>query len=314
MKLALAICTFGGLNFTKLAVRSILETYAGKPEDLAILVIVGKHDDTETFEWVQREASKDDRFHWLRHCRNYGFSASCNDMMDFAFINWMREPFDGLVIMGNDVVAYPGAIKALTDAAEAMPDCDTFSGWQLDARSLVARYPEARQYFKGGDLKFTDFDARPWELHRETRDGIADGQMCDVQNFTLFRRSAFAKAGYFDTGYAFNAFYGDNDFCLRNHLIGVKSCTVNGAGFFHFTSRTARQEPSRAETHDRYFQLNEHYYRLKWGGLPGHETFALPFNGAEMIQFGDVTVRNQGLKISSRADETAIIDYWSKRG
>lgn len=299
--------TFGNLGFSKLAIRGIKETYTGHPDNIAFAVVVGKPGDFATSEWVREERASDKRFNFNEHKINRGFAASCNDLWDFA----LTRGFDNLVIIGNDVVPYPGAVEAMIKAAEERPEFDVFSGSQFDAKSLVARYPEARKFFSGSELAFTDFSARPWELHTEPpQDGIAEGQMCDVQNFTMFRRSAFEKIGYFDPNYAFNSYFSDNDQCRRASLGGVISCTLKRAGFFHFVSRCMNQERRRNE-HDRYFQANERYYHVKWGGPVGGEKFTVPFNG-KALEIAPGVIAPSGIKIGSRLHEDAMIEMWAK--
>lgn len=312
MKSVIGICTFGLLGFSKLAVRSIYETYTGKPDDLAICVIVGKPGDTATSQWVRECRASDPRFHWLEHETNVGFPAACNDMIDFA----RTRGFDNLIIQGNDVIAYPRAIDALIECA-ATTDYEWVSASQYDARSLFNEFPEARPFFKRSELIFTDFDARPWDLKLPhvlaLKPEVRGHSMCDVQNLTLFKRSALDKLGYYDVNTFPNGYMGDNDMCYRAVQLGVKGCALPHSAFFHFVSRCMHQEPSRAAIHDTCFQRNSQFYQIKWGGLPDAEKFKLPFDGKTHYKLGaGDPIVNQGLKIATRDDEARCIEFWSR--
>lgn len=302
MKTLIGICTFGGINFSKLAYRSIMET-ASEPVDVAI--IVGKPGDVQTGEWATELAKHSThRVHVCFHKINLGFPVACNDMIDLA----RNNGYDNLIIMGNDVVAYPGAIDAMIREA-ARGEWEWICGSQFDSKSLYERYPEIRHYFHGPNLEFRDFDARPWEIHKEVAaPAVEPGVIRDVQNLTLFRVSAFDRLGYFDASYWPNGYYSDNCYCLSANRIGVKSCVLAHAPFYHAWSRTIHQGEGRPN--GKYFDRNGQYYDAKWGGNVNKERYSLPFDG-QPYQLCDGVVLEPTLKIGSREQEPAIVQYWS---
>lgn len=252
------IVSYGGLPFLELALKSIQET-ATKAVD--IRVVTAKPGDTEmsTFLFMRGIPQK-------IHTKNKGFPASVNDLYDAAFVgDGVNDgQYDHLIICGNDVVVMPGAIDAMINCAER-ESYEMVCGSEFNSRFLVENYPEARQFFHGENLIFTDFNARPWELHKERRTGIEPHQRKDIRNFTLFKRSAFEKVGYADVGFVKNGYYEDNQFCERCDHLGVSACGLLDAPFFHFWSRSIHQNVDR--DHGKWFGLNKERFD-EWKANP----------------------------------------------
>lgn len=300
MRTLLGIVCFGNHNFTELTLRAIRDTVKS---EVSTLVVVGKPGDA-----VSINTAFDFHTAIMPHTENKGFPASLNDIYDWAFVN---GEFDNVLFMGNDVVPYHGAIDAMIGAAES-PEWEMFCASEFNSQNLVARYPEARKYFAGPNLNFTDFSARPWELHKDFRSpGIEPNTMKDIRNMTLFKRSVFEKIGYADVNFWPGGYFEDNDYCTRAMRAGVKACGLPHAAFFHFWSRTIHQ--GSGSTAPAHFQRNELFYQNKWGGGFGNETFTLPFGGHSPDLGASGIKLPATLKISDRADEARIIEYWRTR-
>lgn len=312
MKTIIGICTFGNLRFSELTVNSVFETV--KEHDVEIALIVGKPGDAETLEWAkQKRESSGGRLHYLPHKQNMGFPSACNDMWDIS------RGFDNLIIMGNDVIAYPGAIDKMIATAE-QTDWEWICASMFDAKSLVNHYPELKKYFTGEGMAFTDFDTRPWEAHAANVMAIPDtvgaNVFSDVQNLCLFKRSVFDKIGYFDANFWPNGYFSDNDYARSAVNAGLKGCALPAAVYFHFWSRTIHQETGPRSLQ---FERNLEFYRTKWGGDFGHETFTVPFNGqpyelptSRNLPCGPITIPGTA-KITSRDDEKRVASYWASR-
>lgn len=283
-KTLIGIVSYGGLPFLELALRSIQETTS----QVDVCVIVAKPGDEEMHRFLSER-----KIIHLVHTQNKGFPASVNDLYAFAFegsafwgekIVWATQPYDNLIIMGNDVVALPGAIDAMIRTADTT-DYEMVCGSEFNSRFLVDQYPEARPFFQGDNLIFTDFAARPWELHKERRIGIEPHARKDIRNFTLFKRSAFEKVGYADVSFWPNGYFEDNQHCERCDHLGVSACGLLDAPFFHFWSRTVHQGENRE--HGKWFGLNKERY--------------------------DEWKANPVWKIDSREGEAEMIKKWSSR-
>ncbi|GEM_PF-2626296 len=308
MSTLIGIVTFGNLDFTKLAVRAIRETVS---EPVDICIVVGKPDDHATMDWAITMPS----LTWIVHEKNRGFPASINDIYDIAWQDWS---YDNLILVGNDVVAYPGAIDAMLACAR-----ETHYEWicasQYDAASLVRDYPWVGRYFEGERMTYTDFAARPWDLHLprieelnqlDAASAIEHGSIKDVRNLCLFKRSVFEKIGYADVNFWPGGYFEDNDYCTRARIAGIRACGLRTASYFHFWSRTIHQGPKGAE-HHRQFRANEQFYKTKWGGSFEKEQWSLPFGGQpHRLCDGVQLPATNG--IFSREDEPRIIEYWAK--
>lgn len=310
-KTLIGIVSYGGLPFLEMALRSIQET-AKTPVN--VCVVVAKPGDGEMRDFlIQRQV-----LHFT-HYENKGFPASVNDLYEAAFVHHGsrqaaifrdagKMEYDNLIICGNDVVAMPGAIDAMIHTADTT-DYEMVCGSEFNSRFLVDNYPKARRYFRGENLLFDDFTARPWELHQERRSGIEPHARKDIRNFTLFKRSAFEKAGYADVNFFPNGYAEDNDYALRCDKLGVSACGLLDAPFFHFWSRTIHQNAQR--DHGTFFNRNMGHYVHKWGGPVGGERYAQPYDGRGMELAPGIFLRPD-MKIDSREQEAAIIEYWSK--
>lgn len=296
----IGIVSYSGLPFLELAVRSIQET---AKSEVGIRVITAKPGDTEMSTWLFVRGIPQ-----KIHTENRGFPASVNDLLDAAFVGdgVSDGNYDQIILMGNDVVAMPGAIDAMIRTADES-EYEMVCGSEFDSRFLVANYPEARQFFHGENNTFTDFGSRPWEMHKDFREGIEPDTRKDIRNFTLFKRSAFEKSGYADVGFFCNGYYEDLDACRRMDKLGVKACGLKEAAFFHFWSRSIHQNVSR--DHNKFYRQNAWLYHEKWGGDWGTEKYDLPYHG-DPFQLAPGLILPPALKISTRDQEDAIIEYW----
>ncbi len=278
MKVLVGCVTFGNKNFSELAINSIKDTTA-HPVDF--FVIVGKPGDTETIEWLERE-----QIPYKAHDQNYGFPYSLNDIYDYA---WKENDYDALIVVGNDIVAYPFCIDSMIHLAETT-EYQVVSSLQVDVRSFVSLYPRTAKYF-GDDYKITDFSHQCWTLFDQysPTPEIADMQLFDIQNCCLYKKKVFEVIGYTDVGF-YPAYYIDNDYARRIVNSGIRTCSLVNARFFHFWSRTIKQETGGTTHHQ--FDNNRKYYVFKWGGDFGKETKLAP------------------ILINTREGELEIINYW----
>jgi GT2 family glycosyltransferase len=279
-KTVVGFVTFGNLPFTKLTVESIRDTTVNHPIDF--FGVIGKPDDTETEEWF-----KESNIPYIKHFQNYGFPWSVNDLYDYA---WVNNDYDNLIIVGNDIAAYPYCIDSLIELADTS-DYEVISALQLDVRAFCDMFPETRSCFDGEDYKIYDLSVKCWDKFKDYSPelSIAEMQLFDIQNCCLYKRDCFNKIGYTDVNF-YPAYYIDNDYARRIVKSGLHCCSLVNARFFHFWSRTIKQGTGGSS--NRFFENNRRYYILKWGGDFGKET------------------RDAPILIDSRIGELQIIDYW----
>jgi hypothetical protein len=103
-----AFCTFGLLQFTKLAVESIRNTVKN---EFDLFVVVGKPDDFETKQWLDEQNISN-----IMHTENMGFPVALNDIYDYA---WKTNNYKHLILLGNDVILYDYAGDSLINLANS---------------------------------------------------------------------------------------------------------------------------------------------------------------------------------------------------
>ena len=89
-------------------------------------------------------------------------------------------------------------------------------------------------------------------------------------------------------------------------LAGVLSCTAINGIYFHFWSRTIKQESGGST--NKQFQANQKYYLAKWGGNFLKERYQEPFGGIP-YRISGVEIPNTVL-ISDRDYERKVIPHW----
>lgn len=90
----------------------------------------------------------------------------------------------------------------------------------------------------------------------------------------------FDIVGYWDEGF-YPAYFEDNDWHYRIKLTDENKIKFIPGESYHMVSVTLkRMTPERQNQHHRDFERNRDRYIRKWGGLPYHEVYTVPWNGA----------------------------------
>lgn len=98
----------------------------------------------------------------------------------------------------------------------------------------------------------------------------------------LIPASFMPTVGYFDPQF-FPAYFEDNDLGLRMNKLGIERVVVQDAAYVHHTSSTrkaASTTPAQLQQRHDEYRANEQRYVTKWGGVPDHETFVIPYDGS----------------------------------
>lgn len=97
-------------------------------------------------------------------------------------------------------------------------------------------------------------------------------------NFFKTKESIFEEyRGLFDQKF-YPAYFEDNDFHYRIKLAGMRAVKTNSALYYHFGSRTIKENEEVGHISNTYYLTNRQRYIEKWGGKPGKEKFKTPFN------------------------------------
>lgn len=93
---------------------------------------------------------------------------------------------------------------------------------------------------------------------------------------------ALEVIGCFDEN-LFPAYFEDCDYGRRAALAGLEEAVCEGTSVSHVGSGTIYRDPVLNARNHITFTANQNYYRRKWGGTNGQETYAVPF---EDFRFG----------------------------
>lgn len=178
--------------------------------------------------------------------KNIGVSKGWNRGIASAIVAGATHIF----VANDDIVLSPGALSVLADRLDRGDECVLATGrntWQ-------ANLSQAECLDRKGDN---------------------EGENPDYSCFMITPRY-LETVGWFDENFT-PAYFEDNDSHYRINLSGHKAFNVGMATIWHPGS-VSRKIGSIAEvTHDN-FRKNREYYVRKWGGIPGQEKFAFPFN------------------------------------
>ena len=115
---------------------------------------------------------------------------------------------------------------------------------------------------------------------------VVDGTCFDVQKdkittseFGCFAITPLAleTIGMFDEQF-FPIYWEDVDYGYRARISGLKIFTVADTYIVHTGSATIERVASLMDQHHFTFVANQNYYKRKWGGTQGKETYKKPFN------------------------------------
>lgn len=104
--------------------------------------------------------------------------------------------------------------------------------------------------------------------------------LVDEPEFSCFMisREGYALLGDFDQKF-FPAYFEDNDYHYRARLLKKRLVKLNTALYYHYGSRTTKENEEVGAVVNTFYLQNEAYYVTKWGGKPGEEAYTIPFNG-----------------------------------
>lgn len=294
MKILLGMVSYGNFKFTKLALESVKNT-SSYPVDF--FVVNGKNSDVETTSYLQ-----ENNIPFILHAENKGFPASINDIYDYA---WKENDYDYLIIMGNDVIAYPDSIDKLIEMAIST-DYEAISTKEYSVKTLYEQHPEYKHLIDSNhNYMFHNLDTPAWNVFSNPKELSITNGLIDIHNLALYKKSVFEKVGYIDVNF-FPAYFEDDDYVRRMMLSNIKDCTINRF-YFHFWSRTIHQGSGGSD--NKFFENNRNFMLAKWGGLIHHWKYDKPFNGNTYTLCPGLGLPSE-INIQTRHLEPHIVHYW----
>ena len=159
--------------------------------------------------------------------------------------------------------------------------------WNVLLERIAATDKNALAIVVNDDVELGETDIEDMRNSFKFSDDVVCAETLGVNAFSLWMCNPY---GFLNTFGPFDetlspAYHADNDMHYRMKLLGhdllrVKlNATHNEGG--SATIATYSEEEKRM--HHWRFSRNAEYYRRKWGGDPGKETFVTPFNGKDIM-------------------------------
>lgn len=289
--------TYGQYKYSRMAMKYL---YQNTKEKFYFFGIIGKPNDLDN-KLLFKAYNAD----YIEHGENKGFPYSLNDIYEHLFIN---KQCDNVVIIGNDVLVYPNVIDYLLEYSD---NYDYVSGQEIDIDFIKKNVKGTNKKFGYGKKfigdDFPEFMEYKSPITERTYDITKYKIIGDTHNMTLFTKRWFGTVGYVDVNF-YPAYFEDNDYARRGQLLGMKMVQLQKAKYFHFWSRTIKEDEEKRRENDFYFPKNEKYYITKWGGKPGEERYTTPYNG-RYYPLGNILLP-PSLSLHDRSKEDRIVSYW----
>lgn len=232
-----------------------LESIAASLNEQFHLVLIdnGSSDDTEAHAPDFAGRKLPGRMTVIRNAENRGCAGGWNQGVAWG----MERGFTYFAILNNDILISPRTIEGLYERAKV--------GDKMLVSALNVMY---------------ELQVPQQVLDINSPANNKDASEASHPNFSCFMitRECVEKVGYFDETF-FPAYFEDNDYHYRIKLAAGPDAAIatTAAAFVHYGSRTQNQVAGGIVRGD-MFQKNEQYFVQKWGGVPGQEKWAVPFN------------------------------------
>ena len=125
----------------------------------------------------------------------------------------------------------------------------------------------------GSACRFLQVVATLW--HGDRRWAAA---LTRYDTLAAFRVAAVDDVGPWDTSFPQPNYHIDDDWFRRARLMGYEIVPTGIPVVHHQASSTLKGSADRRRVNRLTFPMNKEYYRQKWGGPPGHETYEHPWN------------------------------------
>lgn len=179
-----------------------------------------------------------------------------------------RDGADVVMIANDDGLPAPGDVQRLAEAAVANRDKYLIGGAGFDVRGMEHR----------ANMQFT---------------------ICAINPI------AIKTIGYFDQNF-FPIYWEDVDWYRRAALAGLEMMAIPDTCLIHMGSKSVHSNSALMQQNYETFSRNHAYYRLKWGGDVGAETYTIPFNDPNLNLRIDADQRAMPYGVHDRVDQEIV--------
>lgn len=223
--LSVLMVAFNNWSATARALETLLAQDAPGSRIEIVLMDNGSSDETE-----RAAARLPSAVRYVRLAENLGFAVANNRGLPLC-----RAPL--VFVLNNDVVAPPGSVRALLEAAAAHPDFAVFAPQMIQLKAPERVDNRGLYLDRTGHFRQVDTGCPVAGGPGRSEVFGASGGAC------LVRRELLARAGLFDEG--LYAYLEDGDFAVRARAQGARCLYVPEAHVLHEGSATYRQWPDR---------------------------------------------------------------------
>jgi len=242
-ELAIILPVINCLDYTRGMIESIKTKHPYK------LILINNGSDDYTYEYFEELAQVKDIIA-IHFRENLGCSASWNYGIRKAIKKYDSKYF---FIPNNDILLHPNTIdiliKTLGSPRSILTSATDVSGKVTHAQRVLKMKPPAKS------------------------------RLTEAPEFSCFMmtKEAIDKIGYFDERF-YPAYFEDNDYHYRIKQAGYKATKNSRALYFHYGSRTIKDNALIKTKANIGYAANAEYYDQKWGGAPSKEKYHTPFN------------------------------------
>ena len=253
-ELAIIIPVLNCFSYTKQLLDSL---YVGRAYRL-IIIDNGSKDETRAY-LEQLRSTREIRV--ILNDMNIGVAASWNLGIKQAIDFYDSRYF---CLLNNDILLHPKAIQCMVDVLKSG------RAGLVSGTDVCGQLNYANQIFnKAMPEKELLTEAPEFSCFMLIKETV------DILEVEEGKHEPFP--GFFDEHY-FPAYFEDNDYHWRMKQRKLKALKTNLAMYFHYGSRTIEADEKVKAQSNTGYTINREYYIKKWGGRPGSETFATPFN------------------------------------
>jgi GT2 family glycosyltransferase len=114
--------------------------------------------------------------------------------------------------------------------------------------------------------------------------------------YAALNRECIEAVGLLDEWTFYPAYFDDDDYEYRCRQGGVEWVTYNGQ-IEHDRSATIRSDAALANANATTFPMNHQRYIAKWGGPPGSEVYARPWNMPVPLSYAPVDIAGRARRL-----------------
>ena len=212
--------------------RPCLESMLPIPQETEVTVFDnGSMDDSP--EQQRQFINHHDQIHSILNQKNLGFAGGMN-----AAVNQLSSPCEWLMLVGNDTVFHPQALKTLLKALKKVPK-------EIGIVGPLTNSAGTAQSLMGLGNSYSEIFEN-WDQLPQYEEPIFSPLYRADFFCVAIRKSLWDALGGLDLSYG-RGYYEDFDFCMRASAMGFQTVMLQNAFVFHQGSASFQHDPAQSE-------------------------------------------------------------------